>query len=520
MTNFVTIYNQNNDFRIRNLLNISIFIWFVWILFHFTVVFFFWLVLDSVFLVWLFLWIWNLVALFLDIPVWVLQKYVKAKNMLLIWTIWLFIVSLIFVKFIYFEWISWAVWWSWVIDKTISYFWKFLDSSFNIVLLLISACFYWFIKEVYDVTTLSYIFNNSTPSQYANLISKYNIFSWIWSLVGLIFSSILLSFDIKKAILIFVFIIILFFIFILKYFDNISQTINFKDFKSIKLDITKNDITKKTQQIIKNINTKNLIDLTKQTKVIFLKPIELKKQINFEDIYKTSIDWFMNLKNIVFSKHVNLIIIWIIIIIMQYGFWDTFVSTFQINFLEKVINLNRQTFLLSHTWGLFSWYVLLWLLVIPAFAMQNFFINLSKKIWSFKVIIFWIILSGTSLVCFWIFDKIYLVILFWFLNSIWYAASMPISQALFWQFYNQEYSKKNNLKEIDATTSAAPLKIILNLANVIWLIFWWLFVSLMWFDNFFILFWVILLWFFIFSILNIKKINKLDEVEIIDNDFV
>jgi len=44
---------------------------------------------------------------------------------------------------------------------------------------------------------------------------------------------------------------------------------------------------------------------------------------------------------------------------------------------------------------------------------------------------------------------------------------MPISQASFSEMYNSDYAKKFNLHEIDTTVSAAPLKVILNIANVI-----------------------------------------------------
>jgi hypothetical protein len=62
-----------------------------------------------------------------------------------------------------------------VIDATVNYLGIFLNSGFNLVLLLLAAMLYGIIKESYDVTTLSYIFNISTPSEYATLISKYNI---------------------------------------------------------------------------------------------------------------------------------------------------------------------------------------------------------------------------------------------------------------------------------------------------------------------------------------------------------
>jgi hypothetical protein len=38
---------------------------------------------------------------------------------------------------------------------------------------------------------------------------------------------------------------------------------------------------------------------------------------------------------------------------------------------------------------------------------------------------------------------------------------------MFSEKYNVLYAVRNNLKQIDSTVSAAPLKIVLNLANVV-----------------------------------------------------
>lgn len=55
-------------------------------------------------------------------------------------------------------------------------------------------------------------------------------------------------------------------------------------------------------------------------------------------------------------------------------------------------------------------------------------------------------------------------------NSIGYAAAMPLAQGEFSDIYNQEYAKKANLTEIDSNASSAPLKMVLNLANVVGLV--------------------------------------------------
>jgi len=43
---------------------------------------------------------------------------------------------------------------------------------------------------------------------------------------------------------------------------------------------------------------------------------------------------------------------------------------------------------------------------------------------------------------------------------------MCLSQASFLESYNKSFAEYNNLKEIDANASAAPMKILQNLANV------------------------------------------------------
>jgi len=515
MSNFVTIESSENNLKMKNLFNIWTFIWFVWILFHFTIIFFFWLVLESPLLVGLFLWIWNLVALILDIPIWVLQKYIKAKTFLIISASLIILTLMIFTKFIFFTWSDWTIY-NWLIDKTIWYIGIFLNSTFNIILLLFAACLYWIIKESFDITTLSYILNNSTPSEYANLISKYSIRFWAWALVWLIFSWILLAFDIKIAITFFMFIVFIFIWFIAIYFDNTSKTINiddFKNMKNIKFDQISNDLTKKANWFVSKINVKNLIELSRNSKVILLKPVEIKKNFNFTEITNTTIENFSRFKNTLFKKPLNLVLFWFLFMIMQFWFWDTFVSTFQIEFLDKIISINRETFIIKQTGWLISWYVLLWIMVIPAFLLQEFFINLSKKIWIFKVVMFWVAISWVSLFFFWLVDKIYLVLLFWLLNSVWYAAVMPLAQATFWEIYNIDYANKYKLKETDSIASAAPLKIVLNLANVVGLILWGLLVSVLWFNWFFIVFSLLIFCLLIYSFLNIKLFSKISSTE-------
>ena len=513
MSNFVWVKDDNLEIKRKNLFLVTMFFWFTWIVFHFTIVYFFWLVLESILLVWIFLWIWNFVALILDIPIWVIQKYFKAKNILIFWNSLMIIISIIFLKFIYFSSLSsvipWvivnSVDWLWIIESGISSLWLFLDEWINIILLLITAILYWIIKETYDITLLSYILWNSIPSEYAELISKYNISFWVWALTWIICSWIILAFSIKIAIVILIIIIFLLLFITLSKFDNWESHFDISDIKKLNIVSIYWDVDNTKKYIVQNIKEFELKEAMNKVKIIFLKPIDIKKHININEIMQSSKESFRSFKKVIFWKPKNTIIIWTMMIMLSFGFWDTFVSTFQVEFLNKIISLNRDSLLISQTWTLITWYVLLWLLVIPIFLSQWFFINKSKKYWIFKIVSFWIIISSISIITFWFSDDIIFIMIFWFLNSFWYAAAMPLAQATFSEKYNEDYALKFNLKEIDSNSSAAPMKMLINFANVIWLIFGWIIVWLLWFNWFFKFFWVYLIWIFIYWIFNKPK---------------
>lgn len=505
MVNFVWIENNRKETKLKNLLIVWVLIWFVSIAFHFTVVFFFWLILDSIFLVWLFLAIWNVFSLAFDIPIWVLQKYIKPKTFMIIWSVFMLVACLIFFKFIYLEWMTWALlpWW-----KIFDYFSKFMDSFTNIFLLFLAAGLYWLISEIYWVTSFSYILDNTSPSEYAKYLSRYNIFSWIWSMAWLVFSWVLLFMNIKIAIMIFIAIVVFSIWFLWKFFDNGDETLTLNSLKKLKIDSFKLDMwKKKSKKISQVISTKNLMDLTKKTKVIFIKPIEANKKIDWKEIYDYTILNFKRFIKILFSVPRNLMILWLFFILMQFSFWDTFVSTFFVQYIKDVTDADSWNQIIANT-QFISWYAWLWIIAIPWFLLQDPFINLSKKFWEFNILMLWAFLSGVSLVLFWFYSKDFtMILILWLINSVWYAAVIWVWQWLFSERYNVLYALKNSLKQIDSTVSAAPLKIILNLANVIWLILWAFIVQTMWFEAFFIGFGWLLLWLFIFSIVRYKAIN-------------
>ena len=53
------------------------------------------------------------------------------------------------------------------------------------------------------------------------------------------------------------------------------------------------------------------------------------------------------------------------------------------------------------------------------------------------------------------------------INSVGYSICMSLSVATFLESYNITHAERKKLKQIDANASAAPMKILQNLANVV-----------------------------------------------------
>jgi hypothetical protein len=149
-------------------------------MFHFTLVFFFTIELQSVFMVGIFLALGNLVSFFSDSPVGVLQRYFKPKQIFFSSALLMAVVSSIFLYFSFFTKASLAVYSATDILTTNpetlkALFSAFFGSIFHIILVVISVVLYGIIKELGEVTSLSFILNNADPSEYAAIISKNNI---------------------------------------------------------------------------------------------------------------------------------------------------------------------------------------------------------------------------------------------------------------------------------------------------------------------------------------------------------
>lgn len=90
-----------DGYKLKNFYITNAFQGFVWMIFHFSVVFFFTFQLESVLLVGIFLGVANAIAFFIDIPVGILQRYFSTKRLFIIAAISQLVATGIFFSFIY-----------------------------------------------------------------------------------------------------------------------------------------------------------------------------------------------------------------------------------------------------------------------------------------------------------------------------------------------------------------------------------------------------------------------------------
>jgi MFS family permease len=497
-TAFVTLETEFDKIKRKNLHYVSAWIGFVWMLFHFTVVFFFALELKSPLLVGIFLGLGNLISLMLDVPVGILSKYFPSKRLFLFAGFSMLLSAAIFLKFMYAS--TFFTPEGGGVATPLLLLTNFLDSFSNLLLLALAAWLYGFTKEVNDLTTLSYILNNADPSEYAKIISKNNIFVGAGSLFGLIASGFVLSLNHLFAIIILILCILTLIAFIFRFFDANDRTITLADVVQLKVVVDK--VREKwLQSTLKDysigyIQKAQFSQLAASARLIFLRPKEVKnsKEFSFKALIPETKIEFHRIKKVIMNPPANQSLVWFIWLVLSFGFWDTFAASFLIDFLANESGSKQLA------------YILLGAIAIPAFVLQDFFIGLSRRIWRFIVMLFWILLSGFSIIVLgfvgWgLMEWTFWILVFWLLNSVGYAAGMWLAQGGFLELYNSEYAKKQDLREIESNASASPMKIIQNLANVIGLTLGWFFLALFWYSGFFIVFGWILIGIFCYSIM-------------------
>ena len=488
----ITANRNLSGIRLRNFYITNGFQGFVWMIFHFSMVFFFTFQLQSVFLVWLFLWIANCIAFLIDIPIGILQRYFSTKKLFVIGALSQLIATVIFFNFIYEVFTEVGSISKVVIPEGFeSVIGWFFGDFLNWILILLASLCYGITKEINDISTYGYILSHANPSEYNTILARNNIIYGAGSLIGLVLSWIILSVNPTFAVICLATIIVLFLGFMTRFFDNSHESVELSDIVSFTVAIKKLSKENIREYLSEKIKVQDLPKVLEKTKYLFLKPLTRSKTpIELKSFLQECRETMRVIWKIFWHMPPYIIIYWTMTIVLIFGFWDTFATTFLIKYLDE----------LSQGWS----YVLLACIAIPGLWLQEFAGKIAGKIGVKTVVFFGLFLSGTSLILLGTLggDNLILCLTFAIMNSIGYACGMSLGQNSFLESYNRTFAEINNLTEIDANASAGPMKILQNIANVIWLMLGGGILGLLGYKWFFILFWLSILCVLVISIKN------------------
>lgn len=138
-----------------------------------------------------------------------------------------------------------------------------------------------------------------------------------------------------------------FFVLIQVLFDNDHLHFETSDIQSLSFNSIKNRASEKREIVLEKFHKTQLKAIANNTKYIFLKPIRTIGAINTDDIIESTIEGFKSFYSVMLGQPRDYIIMITSMTILLFGFWDTFISTFQIDFLEKIIDLNAESLIIE-----------------------------------------------------------------------------------------------------------------------------------------------------------------------------
>jgi MFS family permease len=455
------------------------------------VVFFFTFQLESVALVGVFLGVANAIAFFLDIPVGILQRYYSTKKLFIVWAVSQMIAVGIFFNFIYdvFSLVE-ATGETIIPDGFSSVWWWFFGNALNWVLILIASFCYGLTKEINDISTFGYILSHAHPSEYGKILARNNITYGLGSLTGLILSGFILSVNPTFAVIVLWGVIVGFLTFTIRFFDNAMESVTLQDITSFTIGIKKINKENISEYISEKIHAVDLEKVIQTAKYVFLKPRQkIENPLKWSALIIETRKNALIIKTIMLHTPVYMIIYWTMSLVLIFGFWDTFASTFLIEFLAQIGSEKTA-------------YILLAIIAIPALGLQELAGKMAEKLGIKTIAMLGLGLSGWSLIAMAIMSIGYdgglgsrgLILMgLALVNSIGYACGMALGQNQFLDGYNKIYASTMNLKEIDSNASAWPMKILQNAANVIGLVLGGFILQVLGYAGFFIVFGLIIL---------------------------
>lgn len=404
-------------------------------IFHFSVVFFFGFLLHNIALVGFFLGFANLIAFGIDIPLGIIQRYVPTRRMFIIAAISQLIATGIFFGFIFHVFSLIHSVGSVITPESLQSGtdW-FFGSVLNWIGVIIASICYGLTKEINDVSTYGYILSHANPSEYGTILARNNITFGIGSLTGLVLSGVILSANPAVAVIILGLIITGFLIFTIRFFDNSLDSVDISDITSFRVSVERWNKENVREYITETVAKVDLQKIVNGAKYLMLKPKQKTEgmHIPWTSVFTASKREFAIIWEICMHQPMHISLLWTITLVLTFGFWDTFASSFLLGFLDTM----------QPGWS----YVLLALIGIPGIVLQETASKIAAKIGVKTIGIIGLALSGGSLILMGIFAlgstlSPVVILSLALINSLGYACGMSTGQNQFLDTYNRIYAE-------------------------------------------------------------------------------
>lgn len=431
---------------------------------------------SAIFLVGIILGMASVFALFVDNFWAYLQKIYPPRKLILYAIVGLSITVSIFFSANFFEQLRWTLF---TVVAAFSYGWSY---------------------DLYEITMMTLIFKRSSKAEYAQAISEKKVSESLGMMMGIILGGILLYFGSSFAQAILLLFLFFLFAFFKYHFDREEDDIELQfsefstanwvevfaflekpEFISQKIQNTKESLqeeilklSKETAEKIKKMPKKTkrtLLELLENARIALIEILSREgeivrtkipqKRIPFREMTKgagsafTSFFSFFSL----FRNNPSPGLLWSSFAVMFFSFWDTMAITFQPLFLARY----------HDSLGILSSFLMLFF-ILPIFFLQVPLSKLADRIGHHVLILFGIFLSGISLLFMGFLDSFFsgsatVLVLAGVGNSIGYAAAFVPAQAKFAEEVQKKFLQEGKI--IESEEMSAPLRILLNIGNIL-----------------------------------------------------